>query len=80
MPSVSMPTFSDYDRENVNALLDWVSKNYKELPDDRFVLFYGDSTELSYKELITRAAIEGVVARQWATLEISRVSLLGKNL
>lgn len=74
-----MRTFSDYNRENFDALLAWVSKNYRELPDDRFVP-HGDSQELSYKELITRAADEGVVALQWATLEISRVSLIKKNL
>ncbi|MGB3204758.1 MAG: hypothetical protein WBB28_07225 [Crinalium sp.] len=80
MPSVSMRTFREYDGENVKALLSWVSKNYRELPDDRFVLLNGGSDEISYKELIVRAAVEGIVARQWATLEISRVSLLDKNL
>ncbi|AFZ11369.1 hypothetical protein Cri9333_0395 [Crinalium epipsammum PCC 9333] len=75
MKSISMGTFREYDCKNTKALLNWLKENYQEIAPNKFVLINGDSAKFSSKELITRAAIEGIVARQWATLEISRLSL-----
>lgn len=78
MQSLSMRTFREYNYENNRALSAWISENYKQISPSKFIRLNG-SGEFSRKELINRAAIEGVIALQWATLEISRLSLTDSN-
>ena len=73
-----MGTFKEYNYENKNALLAWIKENYKQIGTNKFINVNG-SGEFSRRKLITRASIEGVIARQWATLEISRLSLTDSN-
>ena len=75
MKSPSMGTFKEYHYENNNALLAWISENYKQISPNKFLSINDGCTVFSRKELITRAAAEEIVARQWATLEIAHLSL-----
>ena len=79
MTALSMRTFREYNYENNKALVAWLSQNYEQVSPNKFISVSGGSGEFSRKELITRAAIEKIVARQWATLEISRLSLTDSN-
>jgi len=66
-----MRTFAEYNQHNLQAYEAWKEQKFTSAGKD------GTSNETATEtELLTLAANEGAIARQWATLEISKRALL----